>query len=198
MLSLMKVPWLSSLHLSDLFPPFVPSFMRHTARGEAKLGTYTKGFGGTFDPFRLSHDTKDGHVQYMSGRAIAKFGRRHCTFYLSCGTNRTQSHDSRSDPHKNVSNLRCNPVVLHTLFYFHTSLPFFKRFSYHLTMPILEQAAMPVEPTGGETYKHQDKLQKLPIPDLEGTAARYLASVKPLQVRQTLSIARVQTNLHGQ
>ncbi|KAK4176377.1 putative mitochondrial carnitine O-acetyltransferase [Triangularia setosa] len=34
---------------------------------------------------------------------------------------------------------------------------------------------------GGVTYAHQDELPKLPIPDLEQTCQRYLASLKPLQ-----------------
>lgn len=33
----------------------------------------------------------------------------------------------------------------------------------------------------GITFAAQDKLPKLPIPDLEGTASKYLAAVKPLQ-----------------
>ncbi|KAL2020144.1 hypothetical protein VTK56DRAFT_8749 [Thermocarpiscus australiensis] len=34
---------------------------------------------------------------------------------------------------------------------------------------------------GGVTYAHQDKLPKLPIPDLERTCERYLRALKPLQ-----------------
>ncbi|KAI8351505.1 acyltransferase ChoActase/COT/CPT [Blakeslea trispora] len=37
------------------------------------------------------------------------------------------------------------------------------------------------EPTGGETFKFQDKLPKLPIPELESTAQKYLSVLKPLQ-----------------
>lgn len=39
------------------------------------------------------------------------------------------------------------------------------------------------EPMDGETFKYQSQLPKLPIPELEDTARRYLAAVKPLQVR---------------
>jgi carnitine O-acetyltransferase len=34
---------------------------------------------------------------------------------------------------------------------------------------------------GGVTYAHQDKLPKLPIPDLEQSCEKYLTAVKPLQ-----------------
>ncbi|KAK4241404.1 hypothetical protein C8A03DRAFT_12341 [Achaetomium macrosporum] len=37
------------------------------------------------------------------------------------------------------------------------------------------------KPKGGVTYAHQDKLPKLPIPDLELTCERYLTALKPLQ-----------------
>ncbi|KAK5660968.1 hypothetical protein OQA88_12343 [Cercophora sp. LCS_1] len=36
-------------------------------------------------------------------------------------------------------------------------------------------------PKGGVTFAHQDKLPKLPIPDLERSCGRYLAALKPLQ-----------------
>ncbi|ORZ16240.1 acyltransferase ChoActase/COT/CPT [Absidia repens] len=36
----------------------------------------------------------------------------------------------------------------------------------------------------GETFKYQDKLPKLPVPDLEATTKRYLAALKPLQTQQ--------------
>lgn len=41
----------------------------------------------------------------------------------------------------------------------------------------------PVEdtPKGGITFAHQEKLPKLPIPDLEKSCQRYLAALKPLQ-----------------
>lgn len=34
---------------------------------------------------------------------------------------------------------------------------------------------------GGITFRHQDKLPKLPIPELESTAKKYLEALKPLQ-----------------
>ncbi|KAG7285182.1 hypothetical protein NEMBOFW57_009803 [Staphylotrichum longicolle] len=37
------------------------------------------------------------------------------------------------------------------------------------------------QPKGGVTYAHQDKLPKLPIPDLDRSCERYLAALKPLQ-----------------
>jgi carnitine O-acetyltransferase len=37
------------------------------------------------------------------------------------------------------------------------------------------------KPKGGVTFAHQDKLPKLPIPDLPATCQRYLAALKPLQ-----------------
>jgi carnitine O-acetyltransferase len=36
-------------------------------------------------------------------------------------------------------------------------------------------------PKGGVTYAHQDKLPKLPIPDLDRSCERYLAALQPLQ-----------------
>lgn len=47
----------------------------------------------------------------------------------------------------------------------------------------LPHPPLPNDPTGGQTYQHQSKLSKLPIPDLQGTIERYLAAVKPLQVK---------------
>ncbi|KAG1489008.1 hypothetical protein G6F46_011905 [Rhizopus delemar] len=41
--------------------------------------------------------------------------------------------------------------------------------------------AFPMDQTGGETFKFQDKLPKLPIPDLESTLQKYLAALKPLE-----------------
>lgn len=38
-----------------------------------------------------------------------------------------------------------------------------------------------MEPKAGITYAYQDKLPKLPIPDLESTCKRYLEALKPLQ-----------------
>lgn len=40
----------------------------------------------------------------------------------------------------------------------------------------------PIEEEQGETFKYQNQLPKLPIPDLQATAARYLSALKPLQV----------------
>ncbi|GAN05695.1 carnitine acetyl transferase [Mucor ambiguus] len=37
------------------------------------------------------------------------------------------------------------------------------------------------EPTDGQTFQYQNQLPKLPIPELEDTARRYLAAIKPLQ-----------------
>lgn len=39
------------------------------------------------------------------------------------------------------------------------------------------------DPSGGETFKFQDKLPKLPIPELKETAEKYLKVLKPLQVK---------------
>jgi carnitine O-acetyltransferase len=38
------------------------------------------------------------------------------------------------------------------------------------------------EPSGGITFKYQDELPRLPIPDLESTLQKYLTVLKPLQV----------------
>lgn len=37
------------------------------------------------------------------------------------------------------------------------------------------------KPQGGITFAYQDKLPKLPIPDLESSCQKYLAALKPLQ-----------------
>jgi carnitine O-acetyltransferase len=37
------------------------------------------------------------------------------------------------------------------------------------------------KPKGGITFAHQDKLPKLPIPDLESSCQKYLTALKPLQ-----------------
>lgn len=42
-------------------------------------------------------------------------------------------------------------------------------------------ASQPSKSKQGITFAAQDKLPKLPIPDLEGTTAKYLAALKPLQ-----------------
>ncbi|ORX48839.1 acyltransferase ChoActase/COT/CPT [Hesseltinella vesiculosa] len=47
-----------------------------------------------------------------------------------------------------------------------------------MTQPSLYDAPEPV------TFKYQDKLPKLPIPDLNDTATRYLSALKPLQSEQ--------------
>jgi hypothetical protein len=39
-----------------------------------------------------------------------------------------------------------------------------------------------VEAKGGKTFQYQDKLPKLPIPDLNDTIKRYLAVLAPLLV----------------
>lgn len=46
-------------------------------------------------------------------------------------------------------------------------------------------ASTPEEkPKGGITFAHQDKLPKLPIPELESTCQKYLSSLKPLQTHR--------------
>lgn len=50
------------------------------------------------------------------------------------------------------------------------------------------QTAVTTEATGGLTFKYQDKLSKLPIPELKDTIDRYLASLKPLQVKVCLFV----------
>jgi hypothetical protein len=47
------------------------------------------------------------------------------------------------------------------------------------------------DPKGGETFKFQDKLPKLPIPELEATAQKYLAVLKPLQVSSSSEKKRI-------
>lgn len=51
-----------------------------------------------------------------------------------------------------------------------------------LSSPTQRKSSLPVDPSGGETFKYQSKLPKLPIPDLEITAQKYLNVLKPLQV----------------
>ncbi|KAL0083511.1 acyltransferase ChoActase/COT/CPT [Phycomyces blakesleeanus] len=41
--------------------------------------------------------------------------------------------------------------------------------------------ALNFEPSGGETFRYQEQLPKLPIPELKDTLARYLTSIQPLQ-----------------
>lgn len=50
------------------------------------------------------------------------------------------------------------------------------------TSPTQRKSSLPADPSGGETFKFQDKLPKLPIPELEITAEKYLAALQPLQV----------------
>ena len=46
-------------------------------------------------------------------------------------------------------------------------------------------ASTPEEkPKGGITFAHQDKLPKLPIPELEQTCQKYLTALKPLQTHR--------------
>ena len=56
--------------------------------------------------------------------------------------------------------------------------------------PKLRKSSLPVDPSGGETFKFQEKLPKLPIPELEITAEKYLAALKPLQV------SHIQKSIH--
>jgi carnitine O-acetyltransferase len=48
--------------------------------------------------------------------------------------------------------------------------------------PVSKKSSLPADPSGGETFKFQDKLPKLPIPELEITAKKYLGVLEPLQV----------------
>ncbi|KAI9480352.1 MAG: acyltransferase ChoActase/COT/CPT [Benjaminiella poitrasii] len=51
-----------------------------------------------------------------------------------------------------------------------------------LTSPIMKRNTLTSsEPSGGETFQYQEKLPKLPIPDLENTIQKYLTVLKPLQ-----------------
>jgi carnitine O-acetyltransferase len=50
------------------------------------------------------------------------------------------------------------------------------------TSPTQRKSSLPVDPSGGETFKFQSKLPKLPIPELEATAEKYISVLKPLQV----------------
>jgi carnitine O-acetyltransferase len=52
-----------------------------------------------------------------------------------------------------------------------------------ITSPTFKKTYLTEEPCDGETFKHQNKLPKLPIPDLEATLQRYLTVLKPLQSR---------------
>lgn len=55
-------------------------------------------------------------------------------------------------------------------------------FRFFLTMTIRFEH----EPTDGETFQYQNQLPKLPIPNLQDTAKRYLAALKPIQVNKRL------------
>lgn len=53
-----------------------------------------------------------------------------------------------------------------------------------MTIPLSpKKLSLPIDPSGGKTFQFQDKLPKLPIPELESTAAKYLAVLEPLQVK---------------
>lgn len=52
---------------------------------------------------------------------------------------------------------------------------------------------MPVDSTGGETFKFQEKLPKLPIPDLESTLQKYLSVVKPLETEEEHEMTKLAT-----
>ncbi|KAI9496838.1 acyltransferase ChoActase/COT/CPT [Zychaea mexicana] len=57
------------------------------------------------------------------------------------------------------------------------------------------EAANNVNASGGKTFQYQSKLSKLPIPDLQGTIKRYLASVKPLQTPQEFEKTKAAADL---
>ncbi len=57
-----------------------------------------------------------------------------------------------------------------------TVSPELKARRYRLDMSVSQE-----KPKGGVTFAHQDKLPKLPIPELSATLKRYLAALKPLQ-----------------
>ncbi|KAI7887705.1 acyltransferase ChoActase/COT/CPT [Mucor mucedo] len=51
-----------------------------------------------------------------------------------------------------------------------------------MTIPLSpKKSNLPIDPSGGATFRFQDKLPKLPIPELEITAAKYLSVLQPLQ-----------------
>lgn len=52
-----------------------------------------------------------------------------------------------------------------------------------MTVPLSpKRSNLPKDPSGGATFRFQDKLPKLPIPELEITAAKYISVLQPLQV----------------
>ncbi|KAK3371301.1 Choline/Carnitine o-acyltransferase-domain-containing protein [Lasiosphaeria ovina] len=57
-----------------------------------------------------------------------------------------------------------------------TTSPGLRARKYSISMSAHED-----KPKGGVTFAHQDKLPKLPIPDLDRTCQKYLAALKPLQ-----------------
>lgn len=70
-----------------------------------------------------------------------------------------------------------------------------------LSSPTQRKSSLPVDPSGGETFKYQSKLPKLPIPDLETTAEKYLNVLKPLQTpaehEETKSAVQEFLNIEG-
>ncbi|KAI8391249.1 acyltransferase ChoActase/COT/CPT [Radiomyces spectabilis] len=50
-----------------------------------------------------------------------------------------------------------------------------------MTTGVIAKSALADDPTGGETFKYQSQLPKLPIPPLNDTLDRYLSVLKPLQ-----------------
>lgn len=63
------------------------------------------------------------------------------------------------------------------------------------TSPAQKKSNLPDDPSGGETFKFQDKLPKLPIPELEITAEKYLAALQPLQVKYISQLTRLFSNI---
>ncbi len=57
-----------------------------------------------------------------------------------------------------------------------TVSPQLKARQYSINMSVYQE-----KPKGGVTFAHQEKLPKLPIPELSGTMERYLSALKPLQ-----------------
>lgn len=97
-----------------------------------------------------------------------------------CGTNRA-AHLTTQQSYKKPTKFPHGVWnIYHASFLFFCALPL-------SLFPMIEALPHPPllnDPTGGQTYQHQSKLSKLPIPDLQGTIERYLAAVKPLQVKR--------------